>query len=85
MELHPNVENLADGKVKGRVEYSVDLISDGLIRERLRAFCADDISSLINKEQGIKNKELIFKKLEQTRCEELGLSMKIENLLMEIN
>jgi hypothetical protein len=56
-----------------------------LIRERLKAFCSDDISSLVNKEQGKKNNELIFRKLEQTSCELLGQSMKIENLLMKIN
>jgi hypothetical protein len=56
-----------------------------LIRERLKVFCTGDISSLVDKEQGIKNNELIFRKLEQTSCELLGQSMKIENLLMKID
>ncbi|TMN86945.1 cyanophycinase [Pseudoalteromonas phenolica] len=83
--LNPNVENFAEIKINGRVGHSEDLISDALIRERLKVFCTGDISSLVNKEQGIKNNELIFRKLEQTSCELLGQSMKIENLLMKIN
>lgn len=84
-ELQSNVENFAEGGVKGRVEYSEDLISDALIRKRLKLFCSNDTSSLVNKEQNIKNKDLIFRKLEPTRCEPLGNTMKIENLWMEIN
>lgn len=83
--LKQNMDVFSERKVKERVGHSEDLIYDGLIRERLRAFCADDITSLINKEQGIKSKELIFRKLEQTSCELLDHRMKIENLLVEID
>jgi len=82
--LQPNLKGFSESKVSGRVEYSKNLVSDALIRKRLKTFCADDISSLINKEQDIKKRKLIFRKLEITGCEALVNTMKIENLLMEI-
>lgn len=82
--LQPNLKGFSESKVNGRVEYSENLVSDALIRKRLKTFCADDISTLINKEQDIKKIKLIFRKLEITGCEALVNTMKIENLLMEI-
>ena len=52
-------------KINGRVGHSEDLISDAFNkRKAYKYFVLMTYQVLINKEQGIKNNELIFRKLE---------------------